>query len=97
MIGIAGMLTQILVTGKGTYHEAQFPPLNNRRRPKPESREDRRVKKYRYLYQVRISFMILRILQITLVKVTPVTVRIAYSDCFLSQKGLSRTENHHIM
>jgi len=48
-----GMLTQILVTGKGTYHEAQFPPLNNRRRPKPESREDRRVKKYRYLYQVR--------------------------------------------
>ena len=46
------MLTQILVTGKGTYHEKQFPPLNSRRRPKPESREERRVKKYRYLYQV---------------------------------------------
>ena len=49
---ISGMLTQILVTGKGTYHEKQFPPLNSRRRPKPESREERRVKKYRYLYQV---------------------------------------------
>ena len=47
------MLTQILVTGKGTYHEKQFPPISSRnRRPKPESREERRVKKYRYLYQV---------------------------------------------
>ena len=50
------MVTQILVTGKGTYHEKQFPPLNhNRHRPKPESREERRVKKYRYLYQVSLT------------------------------------------
>jgi hypothetical protein len=47
------MVTQILVTGKGIYHEKQFPPLN-RPQPKPESREERRQRKYRYLYQVRV-------------------------------------------
>ena len=53
------MLTQVLVTGKGTYHEKQFPPLNagqqRRHQSKAETREERRQKKYRYLYQVRLQ------------------------------------------
>eukprot|EP00095_Tigriopus_kingsejongensis_P000679 maker-scaffold340_size202118-snap-gene-1.23 protein:Tk00679 transcript:maker-scaffold340_size202118-snap-gene-1.23-mRNA-1 annotation:"transmembrane protein 198" len=47
-----GIIIQCLVTGRGTYHEKQF-PTPSQRRPKAESREERRQRKYRYLYQVR--------------------------------------------
>ena len=47
----SGITTQALVTGKGIYHEEQFPRVK-RPRPKPESREERKQRKYRYLYQV---------------------------------------------
>jgi len=49
---IIGIITQIMVAGKGIYHEEQFPRVK-RPRSKPESREERKQRKYRYLYQVR--------------------------------------------
>ncbi|TRY78762.1 hypothetical protein TCAL_09462 [Tigriopus californicus] len=49
---VLGIIIQSLVTGRGTYHEKQFPPPNQRR-PKAETREERKQRKYRYLYQVR--------------------------------------------
>ena len=42
-----------MVAGKGIYHEEQFPRVK-RPRSKPESREERKQRKYRYLYQVSI-------------------------------------------
>lgn len=48
---ILGIITQSLVTGKGIYHEQQFPP--RKQRGKTETREERKQRKYRYLYQVR--------------------------------------------
>lgn len=50
---VLGVLTQSLVTGKGTYHEQQFPPRRRSKSRKPETREERKQQKYRYLYQVR--------------------------------------------
>ncbi|CAB4056492.1 unnamed protein product [Lepeophtheirus salmonis] len=47
---ILGFITQILVTGKGTYHER---PFERKSRSNPETREERKQRKYRYLYQVR--------------------------------------------
>ena len=44
------MILQVWLTRGGTYHEEQFPPLKNRQ--KPETREERKQRKYRYLYQV---------------------------------------------
>jgi len=49
---IFGIIIQILVAGKGIYHEEQFPRVK-RPRAKPETREERKQRKYRYLYQVR--------------------------------------------
>lgn len=48
---ILGISIQIWLTRSGIYHEEQFPPLKHRH--KPESREERKQRKYRYLYQVR--------------------------------------------
>jgi len=48
---LLGIFIQIWLTYGGTYHEEQFPPL--RRQKKHESREERKQRKYRYLYQVR--------------------------------------------
>lgn len=48
---VLGIIIQVWLTRKGTYHEEQFPPLKNRH--KPETREERKQRKYRYLYQVR--------------------------------------------
>lgn len=50
---ILGIIIQILVAGKGVYHEEQFPRVKRPRSGKPESREERKQRKYRYLYQVR--------------------------------------------
>ena len=52
---VTGLITQIIVTGKGIYHEEQFPRVK-RPRSKPESREERKQRKYRYLYQVSIAY-----------------------------------------
>ena len=52
MICFSGIFIQIWLTYGGTYHEEQFPPL--RRQKKHESREERKQRKYRYLYQVGI-------------------------------------------
>ena len=52
MICFSGIFIQIWLTYGGTYHEEQFPPL--RRQKKHESREERKQRKYRYLYQVDI-------------------------------------------
>jgi len=49
---IFGITIQILVAGKGIYHEEQFPRVK-RPRANPETREERKQRKYRYLYQVR--------------------------------------------
>jgi len=49
---ILGTTLQIWLTGSGIYHEEQFPPLKHTRH-KPETREERKQRKYRYLYQVR--------------------------------------------
>merc|ERR1711981_1125642 len=49
---IIGIITQIMVAGNGIYHEEQFPRVK-RPRSKPETREERKQRKYRYLYQVR--------------------------------------------
>ena len=51
---ISGIIIQILVAGKGIYHEEQFPRVK-RPRAKPETREERKQRKYRYLYQVSIT------------------------------------------
>jgi hypothetical protein len=48
---IPGIITQIVVTGTRIYHEEQFPSRKHPR-PKPETREERKQRKYRYLYQV---------------------------------------------
>ena len=50
---LSGIITQIMVAGKGVYHEEQFPRVK-RPRSKPESREERKQRKYRYLYQVSL-------------------------------------------
>ena len=49
---ILGLIVQCCCTGKGTFHERQFPSYQQQRRPKSETREERRQRKYRYLYQV---------------------------------------------
>jgi len=49
---IAGIILQVWLTKDGIYHEEQFPPIK-RRRNKHETREERKQRKYRYLYQVR--------------------------------------------
>lgn len=46
-----GIITQILVTGQGIYHEEQFP--QRKHRLKNETREERKQRKYKYLYQIR--------------------------------------------
>ena len=51
-IFVIGICLQAWLTKDGIYHEEQFPPV--KRRPKHESREERKQRKYRYLYQVRI-------------------------------------------
>ena len=48
---IAGIILQVWLTKDGIYHEEQFPPIK-RRRNKHETREERKQRKYRYLYQV---------------------------------------------
>ena len=53
ILPFSGIITQIMVAGKGIYHEEQFPRVK-RPRSKPESREERKQRKYRYLYQVSI-------------------------------------------
>ena len=50
---IAGIILQVWLTKDGVYHEEQFPPIK-RRRNKHETREERKQRKYRYLYQVSI-------------------------------------------
>jgi len=50
---ILGITIQILVAGKGIYHEEQFPRVKRPRTANPETREERKQRKYRYLYQVR--------------------------------------------
>ena len=50
-----GISIQIWLTRSGIYHEEQFPPLKHRH--KPESREERKQRKYRYLYQVNLHFL----------------------------------------
>eukprot|EP00096_Caligus_rogercresseyi_P009789 TRINITY_DN3396_c0_g1_i1.p1 TRINITY_DN3396_c0_g1~~TRINITY_DN3396_c0_g1_i1.p1 ORF type:complete len:299 (-),score=56.89 TRINITY_DN3396_c0_g1_i1:361-1257(-) len=47
---LLGVFTQVLVTGNGTYHER---PFKRKSRGNPETREERKQRKYRYLYQVR--------------------------------------------
>jgi len=49
---ILGIILQVWLTKDGIYHEEQFPPIK-RRRNKHETREERKQRKYRYLYQVR--------------------------------------------
>ena len=44
---------QVWLTKDGIYHEEQFPPIK-RRRNKHETREERKQRKYRYLYQVSL-------------------------------------------
>ena len=51
---IAGIILQVWLTKDGIYHEEQFPPIK-RRRNKHETREERKQRKYRYLYQVSWS------------------------------------------
>jgi len=63
VITIIGICSQCVVSGNGIYHEEQFSSRraatngggNSKRgnRSKPESREERKQRKYRYLYQVR--------------------------------------------
>lgn len=56
VIMIIGLASQCVVTGKGIYHEQQFARQrmqNAKNRRKPETREERKQRKYRYLYQVR--------------------------------------------
>jgi len=54
VIVIIGLTSQCVVTGKGIYHEQQFSSRANKQRSrKPETREERKQRKYRYLYQVR--------------------------------------------
>jgi len=48
---VLGICLQAWLTKDGIYHEEQFPPV--KRRPKHETREERKQRKYRYLYQVR--------------------------------------------
>lgn len=54
---IIGICTQCIVTGQGIYHEEQFSSraatAKQQRNRKPETREERKQRKYRYLYQVR--------------------------------------------
>jgi len=55
-IMLVGLITQCVVTGKGIYHEKQFSSRGTtaaKRNRKPETREERKQRKYRYLYQVR--------------------------------------------
>ena len=57
---IAGIILQVWLTKDGIYHEEQFPPIK-RRRNKHETREERKQRKYRYLYQVSFKFLSKRI------------------------------------
>jgi len=54
---IIGLVTQCVVTGNGIYHEQQFSTrrvnAKQRSRKPTETREERKQRKYRYLYQVR--------------------------------------------
>jgi len=49
---VLGIGLQWWLTKGGIYHEEQFPPVKHHR-PKHETREERKQRKYRYLYQVR--------------------------------------------
>jgi hypothetical protein len=46
----SGILTQVIVTGSKVFHEEPFP--SRKHRQNPETREERKQRKYRYLYQV---------------------------------------------
>ena len=54
LYSISGICLQAWLTKDGIYHEEQFPPV--KRRPKHETREERKQRKYRYLYQVSIYY-----------------------------------------
>ena len=50
---VLGIVLQVWLTKDGIYHEEQFPPIKRRRANKNETREERKQRKYRYLYQVK--------------------------------------------
>ena len=76
---LTGICSQCVVSGNGIYHEEQFSSrraatnggVNAKRgnRSKPESREERKQRKYRYLYQVSLNLLaiILSFTQLSLI------------------------------
>jgi hypothetical protein len=51
---ILGLLVQGCCTGRGIYHEESLPQVKYSKRDLNETKEERKQRKYRYLYQVRM-------------------------------------------
>lgn len=50
-----GLIVQICCTGTGIHHEESLPQVKYSKQDLNETKEERKQRKYRYLYQVRIS------------------------------------------
>lgn len=53
-IFIMGIIVQGCCTGRGIYHEESLPQVKYSKRDLNETKEERKQRKYRYLYQVRM-------------------------------------------
>ena len=49
---IPGLLVQSCCTGRGTHHEESLPQVKYSKQDLNETKEERKQRKYRYLYQV---------------------------------------------
>lgn len=54
LIFLTGLLVQAACTGRGTHHEESLPQVKYTKQDLTETREERKQRKYRYLYQVRM-------------------------------------------
>jgi len=54
LIALTGLLVQAACTGRGTHHEESLPQVKYTKQDLTETREERKQRKYRYLYQVRM-------------------------------------------
>ena len=51
---ISGLCVQSCCTGRGTHHQESLPQVKYSKHDLTETREERKQRKYRYLYQVRM-------------------------------------------
>jgi len=54
VIFLTGLLVQAACTGRGTHHEESLPQVKYTKQDLTETKEERKQRKYRYLYQVRM-------------------------------------------